>query len=161
MVPKKTEKKQDNFAATQRHCKECTAMSGCFFIDGVKTFPPYPHHSNCHCKKLKENPQSVTAFCKISKFIGYAFVEPQKLEWMRRLGFTIDSSDYLKSEFERQAKEKYISGDYVLGDLDEHGQRIDIRIDVFNENNEQKYFIAGWMIRPNGLITLNTPFGDQ
>ena len=149
------------FAATQWHCLDCTSMSGCFFIDEANTFPKYPHHPNCHCKKLMESPQSVIAFSNIDKFISYAFINPQKAKWMNDLGFTMGDSGYLKSEFERQAKEKYISGDYTLGELNRHGQRINIRIEVFNNSNEKKYFIAGWMVRPNGLLTLNTPFGDK
>ncbi len=59
--------------AVKGHCIGCTAMSGCFFIDGVKTFPPHPHHPNCHCKKLKESPNDVRVLCPIEKIKGYIF----------------------------------------------------------------------------------------
>lgn len=31
---------------------------------------------------------------------------------------------------ERQAKEKYLAGDYKLGKRDKYGQRLDIRIEI-------------------------------
>ena len=48
------------------------------------------------------------------------------LEW----GYTVEDALWLQSEIERQAHEKYLSGDYVLGKLDKNGQRIDIRITI-------------------------------
>ena len=163
-IPDEPEKVRENKrreSATKGHCLDCTAMSGCYFIDGEKTFPKYPHHPNCHCKKFKKSPHAVTAFCNLDKFTGYSFTDSEKGPFMEKLGFTVDYSEYLKSEFERQAKEKYISGDYILGKLNQHGQRINIKVTVFNKFNQEKYFITGWMVRPNGLITCNTPFGDK
>ena len=143
------------------HCKDCTAMSGCYFIDGDKTFPRYPHHPHCHCEKIPENPNSVMAVCKLDKFTCYAFTNTAKALWMQDMDFDVSQSEYLNDEFERQAKEKYISGDYELKRLNEHGQRINIKIETKNMLGKTKYFISGWMVRPQGLITCNTPFGDK
>ncbi len=143
------------------HCKECTAMSGCYFIDGEKTFPTYPHHPHCHCEKSPDNPNSVIAFCNLDKFTAYAFKNIEKAPWMKDMDFDISQSEYLKNEFEKQAKEKYVSGDYEITRLNEQGQRINIKIEVKNMRGKTKYFISGWMVRPYGLITCNTPFGDK
>lgn len=80
---------------------------------------------------------------------------------MKEMNFDISRSEYLKNEFEKQAKEKYISGDYEIKRLNNQGQRINIKTEVKNVLGEIKYFISGWMVRPHGLITCNTPFGDK
>ena len=86
------------------HCKDCTAMSGCYFIDGEKTFPAYPHHPHCHCEKIPEKPGSVIAFCKSDKFTGYVFTNTEKAPWMKEMNFDISQSEYLKDEFENMQK---------------------------------------------------------
>ena len=153
-------------AKTQGHCLKCTAMSGCYFIDGTKTFPMYPHHPHCHCEKQHISPQTVTANCRIEKFKGYIFAEKYAYKGKKALfedkyGYTIDDSDYLKKEYDRQAKEKYMSGDYVLGKLDEEGQRITIDVILKTPLKGTATVKSGWMVRPNGLITCNTPLGDR
>ncbi len=164
--PEDEREKTRNFVATQGHCKECTALSGCYFIDGVKTFPIYPHHPNCHCEKQDKSPDSVVADCKIEKFTAYIFSDKYAFNGKRALfendfGFTIDDSSYLKAEFDKQAKEKYIVGDYVLGRLNKDGQRINIDIKLSTPLHGEVSLTSGWMIRPNGLITCNTPYGGR
>ena len=77
-------------------------------------------------------------------------------------GYTIEDSMWLKKECEKQALEKYKKGDYKLGKLNEHGQRISIRITIPRKNNNDFVsFITGWNVHPNGKITLNTPLGGK
>ena len=147
------------------HCLECTSMSGCYFIDGTNTCPKHPHHNFCHCEKQDTGPITVTATCAIEKFTGYIFSEKYAFKGKKKLfehifGYTIEDSDALKAEFERQAKEKYISGDYILGKLNRDGQRVDINIILYTPLHGKVTITSGWMIRPNGLITCNTPLGD-
>ncbi len=144
------------------HCIECTGLSGCYFINGVKTFPIYPHHPNCHCEKRNEIPNTVTADCKIEKFIGYIFADEHadngKGQLFRDVGYTIEDSPDLKAEYDKQAKEKYASGDYVLYKLGRYGQFINIVIDLETPTHDAMSVITGWQVHPNGLITCNTPF---
>ena len=91
------------------HCKVCEILNKCWFDDLLK--PPLPHHHNCHCiKQLISKPiPEITsrAVCDIRKFNEYIFSE--KYAWngkktlFESLGFTINDSENLKSEFERQA----------------------------------------------------------
>ena len=68
----------------------------------------------------------------------------------------------LKEEIEKQGLEKYKNGDYKLGFLNEYGQRISIRVELPRKNGDGTIsFITGWMVRPNGHIQLNTPFGGK
>ncbi len=151
-------------AAMQGHCLECTSMSGCYFTNGERTFPKYPHHPKCHCKKLKENPVSVVSNCVIDKFTKFIFSDNVRAKEKRFLfenvfGYTIDDSGYLQSEYVRQAKEKYISGDYTLGLLNEYGQRINITIDLDSRTQGKVKIVSEWMVKPGGLITCNSPLG--
>lgn len=44
------------------------------------------------------------------------------------LGFTINDSQYLKEEYEKQAVKNYCNIKYKLGKLDMQGQRLNIEI---------------------------------
>ena len=77
-------------------------------------------------------------------------------------GYTVADSAWLQRELEEQALYKYISGDYTLGKLDKNGQRINIRIELERKDSPGTVgFISGWMVYPNGLIKLNTPYGGK
>ena len=76
------------------------------------------------------------------------------------LGFNIEDSHELKREFEKQAKEKYMLGDYTLKNLDIYGQNINISI-VINKNGRSVEFKSGWKVYPEGLLNCNTPMGDK
>ena len=70
--------------------------------------------------------------------------------------------DSKQAEMERQAREKYISGEYTLGKLDIRGQRIDIRVTIPRKDGSGDVsFITGWMVLPNGKLKLNTPYGGK
>lgn len=148
------------------HCKDCLQLDDCWFLDAKK--PELPPHYNCHCcKQFIDEPQVGTtakAFCPIEKFSDYIFgtkgIENGKTKLFELLGFTKKDAEILKSEYERQAVEKYCRGDYELGILNEHGQRINIRIE-FNRNGKALKIKSGWMVRPKGLITNNTPYGGK
>ena len=70
-----------------------------------------------------------------------------------------DTYEILKQEYEKQAVEEYCNSNYKLGKLNDQGQRINIDI-KFEKNNRKIIFESGWMVRPKGLITNNTPLAD-
>ena len=77
-------------------------------------------------------------------------------------GNSVRDSSYLKEEIEKQGLEKYKNGNYTIGLLNEYGQRISIRVELPRKNGDGTVsFITGWMVNPNGLIQLNTPFGGK
>ncbi len=151
------------------HCEECLMLDGCLFLSG-KT-PPWPHHPNCHC--ILEPIDyivvltSATAHSDYSKFDPYLF-DPEnfyqhgKNRAFESWGYSISDSLWLKNEIERQALEKYLAGDYILGKLDKDGQRISIRVTIPRNNRiGDVSFITGWMVYPNGQIRLTTPYGGK
>ena len=150
-------------AKRQKHCNVCTVLSGDYFPSF--NMPHYPQHPHCDCMLLSiSKPASqAIANCALAKFTGYVFLSENskgKTELFESWGYTLEDSEYLKYEFEEQAKEKYLKGDYVLQLLDTHGQRITIVIELKTTNNNVK-IKTGWMVHPLGLITCATPYSGE
>ncbi len=77
-------------------------------------------------------------------------------------GYSIDDSQWLQKEFEKQALDKYVSGEYTLGKLNKDGQRISIRVEIPRKDKQQTVsFVTGWMVYPNGQIQMTTPYGGD
>ncbi len=151
------------------HCEECLKLDGCWFLEG--NAPPCPHHHYCHCTLETISYAIVlsnaSAYSSYSKFDPYLFntngLHPHgKEKLFNEWGYSVDDARWLQSEMERQAREKYILGDYKLGLLNFAGQRISIRIELPRKNGEGIVsFISGWMVEPNGKIRLVTPYGGK
>lgn len=154
---------------TDNHCPECLMLDGCWFSNDKK--PRWPKHMFCHCI-LEDIPYNdvltkSNANCPYSKFDPYLF-DPNKTykhgksTMLESWGYSISDSTYLKEEIAKQGLEKYINGDYALGLSDIYGQRINIRVELPRRNgNGTVSFVTGWMVRPNGTIQLNTPYGGK
>ena len=98
---------------------------------------------------------------KFSEYIFRPGATHGKDAVFRSLGYTIDDSRALARSWEIQASEQFTRGNYSLGKLDAYGQRIDIEIrlpGVGAAAGQESFLRSGWMIQPDGHITLNTPF---
>lgn len=159
----------EHVAMGKTHCPVCLQLDRCWFTDDSK--PLLPQHPFCHCKA---NPLSFSrvlneakATSKYSKFDPYLFdlenaYKHGKQKMFESWGYSIDDSQWLQEEFDRQALDKYVSGDYQLGILDRFGQRIHIRVEIPRKNSTVMVsFYTGWMVHPNGQIKLNTPYGGK
>ena len=108
--------------------------------------------------------KSAKANCDIRKFSEYIFADKYawngKRDLFEMLGFGKQDINLLKSEYEKQTVEKYCNSEYKLGKLDSQGQRINIDIEIKNKNGRKIVFTSGWMVRPQGKITNNTPLAD-
>ena len=113
------------------HCKPCTVLSGCYFVKSRRYI-----------------------FSNEEKYLLNG-----KRELFESLGFLKEDSEYLKMEFDVQAKQKYLNGDYEIGKLDEHGQRINITITVDSATRKNIKLVTGWMVYPLGKIVCTTPLG--
>lgn len=151
------------------HCEECLILDGCWFLKN--NAPTWPHHPFCHCT-LDPIDYAVVVLniatqSDYSKYDPYLFdpgncYKHGKNKAFESWGYTIADAQWLKNEIERQAREKYASGEYTLGKLDIRGQRVNIRVTI-PRNNEpgDVSFITGWMVLPNGKLKLNTPYGGK
>ena len=111
-----------------RHCKKCTALSGCYFIERI--MPKYPSRSQ----------KNINAQCDIKKFTEYIFAEKHKNNGKFKifhddLGYTIEDLYFLQQEYCRQASKLYLNGKYTLQNLDNRGQRITIIISLKDKKN--------------------------
>ena len=150
-------------------CQECLKLDGCLFLESRA--PIWPHHPNCHCTLEAVDYSSVllvaTAQSDYGKFDPYLFnttglYTHTKEKLLAQWGYTVNDARWLQAEMERQAREKYVAGDYTLGRLNKEGQRISIRIEIPRRNGDGTVsFISGWMVRPDGLLRLITPYGGK
>ena len=154
---------------SENHCPECLKLDKCWFLK--EKAPKHPHHPYCHCvlepisyNTVLKNAKAVSDY---SKYDPYLF-NPQgkyphnKEKLFKSWGYTIDNAKWLQSEIERQGLDKYTNGDYVLGKLNEKGQRISIKVEIPRKDKDGTVsFITGWMVYPNGYIRLTTPYGGK
>lgn len=148
------------------HCVECLMLNGCWFAKD--THPPCPHHP--YCQELLDYSfvlANAVARSDYGKFDPYLFnttgvYSHNKENLFKEWGYTVTDAHWLQAEIERQAREKYISGEYHLGKLNDKGQRIGIRITIPRRDTETPVsFVTGWMVYPNGRIQLTTPYGGK
>lgn len=151
------------------HCPTCLKLHECWFHEDKA--PKNPQHFLCHCilepMPYREVVNDACSTAPYSKFDPYLFDSKNfyghgKSIMLESWGYSVEDSSWLKTEIERQALQKYIDGDYQLGVLNPYGQRISIRVEIPNRTDGGIVsFITGWMIKPNGQITLNTPYGGK
>ncbi len=150
----------------KHHCLGCLVTSGCYFIKGEKTNPQYHEHPNCHCTQGKYAPVAIAAISPIDKFVEYLFAEKHAWRGKRYIfedvfGYSIEDSEKLRKEYERQGKEKYVNGDYKLKELKIYGQYINIQIELNTPKKGRVTVVSGWNVNSNGNISLNTPMGEN
>jgi len=151
------------------HCEECLMLDGCFFTEDAHS--PCPHHPYCHCTLEPIDDalvlRNAAAHSDYSKFDPYLFntnglQTHNKEKLFKEWGYTVDDARWLQAEIERQAREKYLSGQYKLGKLNIFGQRINIRVTIPKKDGiDDVSFVTGWMVKPNGQIKFNTPYGGK
>ena len=151
------------------HCFECIKLDGCWFI--WENAPVCPRHENCHCRLEAVDYLVVAAnaetYSDFGKFDPYLFNtqgrHPHgKDKLFNEWGYTVDDARWLQAEIEKQALEKYLAGDYILGKLNREGQRISIRIAIPRRDGMgYASFVTGWMVDPNGKLRLSTPYGGK
>lgn len=151
------------------HCETCLSLDHCWFAK--KNMPQLPQHAYCHCTTYSLSADTVrdksVAQAAFSKFNPYLFDVNQeyghgKNKLFEAWGFHVEDSTYLKKEIEHQALQKYVAGEYSLGKIDRHGQRISIKVTLKRKNQNQAVsFVTGWIVCPSGQIRLTTPLGGK
>lgn len=156
-----------------KHCLPCTALSGCYFAKlkspgDITKSGSGMIHQHCHCRVINENMSvikgQIKVYCDITKFTNYIFNEKNskgKTDLFHQLEYFVEDSEYLKEEYERQAKIKYLNADYELSTLNEYGQNIRINIELINRSGRRVVFVSAWKVHPKGYITCNTPYADR
>lgn len=154
------------------HCEVCLKLDLCYFTED--NHPPCPHHPHCHCtlEPIEFALVLLNAVAKsdYTKYDPYLFNTTGKYTHGKEKlfalwGYTVADAPWLQAEIERQGLEKYLSGDYELGLLNENGQHISIRVTIVRRDEahfgDEVSFRARWMVHPNGRIQLATPYGGE
>ena len=134
------------------HWDECLKLDGCWFLESKS--PTWPHHPFCHCTLDPIDYAVVlmdaTTYSEYSKFDPYLFdpdnvYQHGKNRAFESWGYTVGDARRLQAEIEKQALEKYIAGDYALGESDEYGQRMNIRVTISRKDRTGDVsFMTGW-----------------
>jgi hypothetical protein len=106
-------------------------------------------------------PASPATVRKFSDYIFRPGATHGKDRVFRSYGYGPEHSEHLATEWTRQATSRHAAGDFVRGTADQYGQRITIPIDLVGRGDaagRSTTVLSGWMIRPDGSLTLNTPF---
>ncbi|BBZ35617.1 DUF6883 domain-containing protein [Mycolicibacterium confluentis] len=72
-----------------------------------------------------------------------------------------ESASKLVSEYTQQAGEKILARDFTVKSTDQYGTRIAVDISlpgVGDRSGETAEIVTGWIIRPDGTVSLTTPF---
>lgn len=119
------------------HCPSCLKLDKCWFVKA--NMPMLPQHEKCHCTVVSIPNATVqsrtSAVSPLPKFINYLFNPDNpknggKAELFGLWGYDKTDSQWMVEESQRQAREKYIAGEYLLGILDEYGQRVHIQMTI-------------------------------
>lgn len=133
--------------------------------------PTWPHHPFCHCTLDPIDYAVVlidaTTYSDYSKLDPYLFdpdnvYQHGKNRAFESWGYTVADARWLQAEIEKQALEKDLARNDTLGKLNKDGQRISIRIEIPRKGSSKMVsFLSGWMIYPNGIFRLTTPYGGK
>ncbi len=160
-----TEKNMNVIASSinPKHCASCLNMNGCCFVKDKS--PDNPLHEHCHCYYEAIGIPDVQTMSVIEKYTKYIFDDEKnkgKKALLELWGYTVNDSHDLKKEIEKQAFLAFQSGEYELGEMDGHGQRINIVIHLQRKGTGTTVsFVTGWMSYPSGKLVLITPFGGR
>ena len=148
------------YASKSKHCAKCLNLNG--FCFPQNNMPDYPLHYNCHCWLMPVSNIQFEANCDMRKFQEYAFIHKDvndKKGLFENLGYDIINAPQLLDEYCRQAQEKYANGNFVLHELKDYGQIINITITLPNKKDGGNVTIkSGWLVYPDGEIKLTTVF---
>lgn len=154
---------------SDKHCITCLRLHECWFHKDKAPISPRHPFCHCHLSDLSSDMLLKYAVAKsdYGKFDPYLFNTNNKYNHNKELlfkswGYTALDAKWLQTEIEKQGLQKYISGNYSLGNLNEQGQRISIKIEIpRKDNGENVSFVTGWMVYPYGQIQLTTPYGGK
>lgn len=79
----------------------------------------------------------------------------------RSFGYAAGDSEALANSFAQQGAANFDAGNFMMGNLDQFGQRITIPIRLVGQGDaagRATTVLSGWMITPEGTVRLVTPF---
>lgn len=151
------------------HCSSCLSLNGCWFVS--YKMPPMPLHEKCHCSTtaiptsyVNKSAFATSAYTKYDPYLfdPHTIYNHGKNKLFESWGYSVSDATWLQNEIEQQCRAQYLLGNYELGVLNSHGQRISIRVTLPRKGGSDKVsFLTGWLIQPGGEIKLTTPYGGK
>lgn len=140
-----------------RTCALCVALNNTVFRNDNK--PEY-YHPNCKCENKEYELKKVTFDFPLRKITHYLFVNENKKAMMHAMGYTIEDSQEIYNIIEREVENRFLSGNYLLKVLNEHGQHFSVNI-ILNGKRDHMYekfnCHIGCVAWPYGKIKIATP----
>jgi hypothetical protein len=140
-------------------CALCVALNHTVFWNKKK--PKY-YHIGCKCWHESTAQPNVSLDFPLEKITDYLLSESHnKLALMRSMGYDKQDADELYSIIAENAKDKYLKGEYDLGELTKNGQQLNIVLLLKGKGAKaaKTYpLVTGWMVYPYGKLHNNSPF---
>lgn len=118
-------------------------------------------YEHAHCKCVYDNTHlSAHVDFPISKITEYLFVDVNKAKMMRSMGYSKEDSTALHKTLSAVIKKQYEDGNYELGTLDIHGQRVQINTVLLGKRDHKGEMFdchIGCVLWPYGKIKVTTP----
>ena len=118
-----------------RTCALCVALNDTVFRNDNK---PIYYHPYCKCKNKKYELKQVEFAFPIQKITGYLFVNGNKKAMMRTMGYLPEDYNEIYDTIENEVENKFLSGDYKLKALNEHGQHFTINFILNGKRDHAK-----------------------
>ncbi len=161
------------------HCVKCTAVNQCWFKNEKGKIPdemkfsnmeilnmilkgivPGLFHPHCHCKKnkiIQPNEKQIELVIPDGKD---RWLFSDKKDWILSMGYGLNK-EFLHI-LEKCIKKAYSQGNYSIREIDKHGVKITVFIDLPSAKNDNIYKLkSGFTIFPNGKLKCNTYIGGK
>lgn len=138
-------------------CYKCVALNNTVFKND--NLPNY-WHKNCKCRNRPTVLKQVKLDFPKKKITNYLFSNDNKRAMMHTMGYTAADGEEVYNLIAQAVKSKFMSGDYVLQDLNEHGQHFAIYVELDGKSlaSGKKFRChAGCVAWPKGKIKIATP----
>lgn len=140
-----------------RTCALCVALNHTVFRNDNK---PFYYHPNCKCKNKTHDLIEVVFDFPLQKITGYLFVNQNKKAMMRSMGYLVEDARELYHLIQSEVKNKFLSGDYKLQVLNNHGQHFTVNFTLNGKRDHAKEKFnchVGCVAWPFGKIKIATP----
>ena len=138
-------------------CALCIALNNTVFHNTNK---PNYYHLKCRCVNTKTKVENFEVIMSMEKITNYLFKNENKLKMMKSMGYSINDSSEIYNLIIAKIKKKFLSNDYILKELNIHGQHIQINYVLKGKSkhaNKEFFVHTGLVVWPNGKLRVATP----
>ena len=138
-------------------CALCVALNDTIFKNNNK---PNFYHIRCKCGNHICDMSNVILKFDKRKITEYLFVDKNKFEMMKSMGYELKDAEEIYYIIEKNVKSEFLGGNYKLKELNINGQHFQINFRLYGKNNHIGELFnchVGCVAWPNGKILIATP----